>query len=86
MNKILEKKQLSENVFRMELECKDAKHGTIVMWSDFDRLKLGSDDLRSALASYLREAGSYLALVFHKFLARNQIKIRIGGHELKQMV
>lgn len=64
---------------------KDAGKGTIVMWSDFDRLKLGSDDLRSALASYLREAGSYLALVFHKFLARGQIKIRIGGHELKQM-
>ena len=64
---------------------RESNHGTIVMWSDFDRLKLGSDDLRGALASYLREAGNYLALVFHKFLSRGQIKIRIGGHELKQM-
>ncbi len=61
---------------------KKSRHGTIVMWEDFDRIKNSNGDLANALQKSLNEAYEYLALVFHKFVSANQIKISICGNEL----
>lgn len=63
----------------------DKKHGTIVQWSDFDRIKLSNNDLESKLLENLREASTYLSLVFHKFISSNKIHITINGNELNHI-
>lgn len=62
---------------------KDMKHGTIVQWSNFDRIKISNVDLKTTLLDNLLNASKYLALVFHKYLSEKKIQIRINNNELK---
>ena len=61
-----------------------SKHGTIVQWEDFDRIKNSNGDLGTTLNNHLLEAYEYLALVFHKFIEANAVKISINGNELEK--
>ena len=65
-------------------ELLKSHHGTIVQWEDFDRIKNSNGDLSSTLNKLLLEAYEYLALVFHKFLEIEKIKISINGNELEK--
>ena len=79
---ILENDQKHINDLPYAESLKKSRHGTIVMWEEFDRIKNSSGDLANALQKLLNEAYEYLALVFHKFVSANQIKISICGNEL----
>ena len=63
---------------------KKSHHGTIVQWEDFDRIKNSNGDLSSTLNSLLLKAYDYLALVFHKYIEADRIKIEINGNELEK--
>lgn len=66
-------------------QLKKQKHGTIVQWSDFDRMKKANSDLTTSLTEHLRNAYAYLALVFHKFINGSKVKITINGNELEKL-
>lgn len=65
-------------------DLEKSRHGTIVQWEDFDRIKNSNNDLSSTLNSLLHDAYEYLALVFHKFIEAGKIKISINGNELEK--
>jgi hypothetical protein len=46
----------------------EAKSGTAVLWQNFDRLKLESDDSRKAFDEKMELTRKHVALVFHRFL------------------
>lgn len=60
-------------------------HGTIVQWQDFDRIDKSNSDVMQALSSYLKDAASYLALVFHKYISETNLKIRINNNEITKI-
>ena len=63
---------------------RDFHHGTIVQWMDFDRIKNSNSDMTEALNKLLRGAYDYLALVFHKYISAEKIKIEINGNVLEK--
>ena len=63
---------------------RDYKHGTIVQWQDFDRIKNSNSDMTEALNKLLRSASDYLALVFHKYISADKVKIDINGNVLEK--
>ena len=46
------------------------KHGTLVIWRDFDVLIKGSDSISSSLRTRLHNTRDHLALVFHRFIKK----------------
>lgn len=60
------------------------KHGTIVQWMDFDRIKNSNADITAALNKLLLDAYQYLALVFHKYIAANKVNILINDNVLEK--
>lgn len=69
-------------------ELKDYCSGTIVIWYDIDRLFKGneSEDDSKALASFMEimeHVKYHLAMVFHRYLELNKIKIYFQDRQIK---
>ncbi len=67
-------------------ELNELKSGTIVVWNDIDRLvkNFHSDD-ENALEKFLlimEQVKKHLAMVFHRFIESNKIKIWFQGREV----
>lgn len=60
------------------------KHGTIVQWTDFDRIKNANSDMTETINKLLLDSYQYLALVFHKYIAANKINIEVNGNPLEK--
>lgn len=46
----------------------DKKSGTIVIWKDFDRVEVSTNNIFETLTKYLNNTIDHLALVFHRFI------------------
>ncbi|MFJ9501559.1 ATP-binding protein [Brevibacillus centrosporus] len=61
--------------------------GTIVVWKELDRLKIGEVDLSENLGKYMDQVRDHLSLVFHRYLSGEQgiTKIQMIINKLKVM-
>ena len=73
-----------------EKELDDINHGTLVIWSDLDRLvppetKDTSELAKEKFSKALDKAKRHLSMTFHRFIEDGDVKICWGGydHELK---
>lgn len=55
------------------------KKGTIVIWDDLEHLQTSSQDIERLLAKLFKQISHHLGLVFHRFLARDDIQIFIDS-------
>ena len=65
-------------------EFEKAKHGTVVVWSNFDRFDFSSADFQKSFLETIQSLESHLSLVFHRFLERdrNKLNIYINGYKI----
>jgi hypothetical protein len=47
----------------------EQKHGTLVVWQEFDRLAAGESSIEAALGERVDRARDHLSLVFHRFIS-----------------
>lgn len=62
------------------------KSGTLVVWSQLDKIKAGEITLEKALGNHMQEVMEHLSLVFHRYLSGDGVKkisITINGNEIK---
>lgn len=72
---------------KLESEIDNQKSGTIVLWSDIDRLvkNFHTDDTK-ALDKFLvvmEQVKNHLSMVFHRFIEKGTIKIWFQGRQIK---
>jgi hypothetical protein len=83
--KLLDQNSIHEinNLHKHELD--NTKHGTVVVWSNFDRFDFRSADFRKSFLDTISALETHLSLVFHRFLERdkNKLNIFINGHQIK---
>jgi hypothetical protein len=54
-------------------ELQQMRHGTLVVWQNFDRLSAGESSIEAALGERIDRAREHLSLVFHRFLGNERI-------------
>ena len=69
-----------------QIPCSDkllcSEHGTIVVWQNLDKIKLGSLTLEKSLEAKMADVKRHLELVFHRYLSGDggpRISISING-------
>ena len=70
----------SQKFFPLILSSKFST-GTAVVVGRLEAMLPGSDQSQSALQDQLNECESYLAMIFHRFIERNRIKIYVANRE-----
>ena len=58
-------------------EFEKVKHGTVVVWSNFDRFDFRSADFQKSFLETIQSLETHLSLVFHRFLERDKSKLNI---------
>ena len=56
--------------------------GTIVMWSNFDRISVTSNDLFDELSNLMKSAIDHIALIFHRYLLKS-VLISVNNEKIK---
>jgi len=71
------------NLHKQEID--NTKHGTVVIWSNFDRFDFSSADFQKNFLDTIASLEAHLSLVFHRFLEKekDQLNIFINGHQIK---
>lgn len=58
-------------------QLKNKQSGTIVIWQDFDRLAIGTTNMRKVFDEKIEIARSHVGLVFHRFMGDENFSKRI---------
>jgi hypothetical protein len=71
------------NRFALELESQG--HGTVVLWEDLDRIIHDAEDEEASrrVLARIPRLESHFALVFHRYLSKNRLKLLIGEHGIE---
>jgi hypothetical protein len=59
------------------------KSGTIVQWGEFDRVSASSSDLQDELSNLMDQTREHIALVFHRFLTGDELKMAINFEKIE---
>ena len=76
----------SENIETLERIAllKSLESGTYVLWKNFDRIEVTSNDLNSTIEKKLMDSRRYLSLVFHKYINK-KLEICINNSKLDKL-
>ena len=74
---ILETDEEIDSIPRID-KLKELKSGTLVVWQDLDRLKMGELDFNRSMGKKMDDARAHLSLVFHRYIT--------GEPGLKKMI
>lgn len=63
-------------------ELEQLKHGTMIIWENFDRISDSSQDLFNELSDLMNLAIDHIALIFHRFIGDKKLQISMNNEPI----